>query len=724
MKRSLPTLAVLLLAFSPLTAAEAAKSEEPSAEQATQDVNDPGAAGLVEKVRVTASRLPDATEEASRVPAHVTVYTREEIRVSGAATLQGFLAMRSDFVVFDEVGNGLESTADLRGFNTGSLATSALVVVDGVRVNEPDTGYVNFELIPLSEVDRVEVIRGSSSALFGEGGLGGVINVVTRRGEGASRLEASLSGGSFGTGSAAVSSGARKGRLSYYAGLSHQVSDGFRENSATRLSSFQGSTEWTLTDRQTMGLDLTAGTNHLDQPGALTADELRADREQSPFNGSDFSATDLYLPSLHYRLLMEGGFSLASRLSFRDTAEDGFNGGRSGLGSISAVDRMGLSWTVQASHEKRFGKRSNQAAFGAEWARDRFDTGQTRTDSGGTPLPETDLSYSISRADSTRRFTGLFLQDTFAFGPRGSVTAGVRFDRVHLASDGDQASYFAPPDFLPILTQGSTGGKRDFSQVSPRLGFNFNPSEQTGFYAGYSRGFRAPTVIELFAFPIFFSNPNLQPVNSDDFEAGWSHRFGVRTTLAVNGFWIDVEDEIFFILTEPSTFTGINLNLPSTRRRGAVLTAGSRLGPRLSGELGITYTDATFRSSFADANIGSRVEKGDLLPQIPQWKYSARLDLALPRGWRVGLQDIYVERQVLTSDLANEAPLLSPYNVLNAMVSCSVRKWEAFLQAGNLLDRDYSTRGIYAFNFSSFVFDEFYTPAAGRSLSAGMNFRY
>ena len=128
MKRSLPTLAVLLLAFSPLAAAEAVNSEEPSAEQATQDVTDPGAAGLVEKVRVTASRLPDATEEASRVPAHVTVYTREEIRVSGAATLQGFLAMRSDFVVFDEVGKGLESTADLRGFNTGSLATSALVV--------------------------------------------------------------------------------------------------------------------------------------------------------------------------------------------------------------------------------------------------------------------------------------------------------------------------------------------------------------------------------------------------------------------------------------------------------------------------------------------------------------------------------------------------------------------------------------------------------------------
>ena len=120
------------------------------------------------------------------------------IRTSGADTLQEFLALRSDFVVFDEVGNGVESTADLRGFNTGSLATSALVVVDGVRINEPDTGYVNFELIPLSDVERVEVIRGSSSALFGEGGLGGVVNVATRRGDGASRRDASVSGGGAG----------------------------------------------------------------------------------------------------------------------------------------------------------------------------------------------------------------------------------------------------------------------------------------------------------------------------------------------------------------------------------------------------------------------------------------------------------------------------------------------------------------------------------------------
>ena len=696
------------------------KSSSATASRAT-----PGAAdsGLVEKVLVTATRLPDAPEEASRIPAHVTVYTRQEIQASGAATLQDFLALRSDFVVFDEVGNGVESTADLRGFNTGSLATSALVVVDGVRINEPDTGYVNFELIPLFDVERVEVIRGSSSALFGDGGLGGVINVVTRSGGDAARLEAALSGGSYASKSAAVSSGGRQGKLSYQAGLGYLGSDGFRDNSGYRASSFAGKAEWQLTPQQSFGVDLTAETNHLDQPGALTAAELRRDREQSPFNKNDFSATDLYLPGLRYRLLRPGGFSLATRLSFRDSAEDGFNGGRSGLGSQSEIDRMGLAWTIQASQEKSFGARSNQAVLGAEISRDRFDTGQIRTDSEGNPLPESNFSHSVSRADSTRRFLGLFLQDTFQFGPRASVTAGVRLDRIRLASSGRQASY----DFSaapPVLAEGETGGHREFSQVSPRLGLNFNPWERTSLYAGYSRGFRAPTVIELFAFPIFFSNPDLDPVHSNDFEAGWSRRVGEKATLSLNGFWIDVSDEIFFVLTDPSQFIGINVNLPRTRRRGAVFTAGTRLGSHFFGELGATYTDATFRTSFDDANIGSRVEKGDRLPQIPRLKYSARLEATFATGWKAGVQDIYVERQVLTSDLGNDAPQLSPYNVLNARLSYGRGKWEGFLQADNVLDRRYSTRGIYAFNFSSFSFDQFYTPAPGRHFMAGATFRY
>ena|GEM_PF-846473 len=701
-----------------------ASSEPSQATSATEAAATEPPPAMVERVRVT-GRLSDKPEEASQIPAHVTVFTREEIQASGAATVQEFLAMHSDFVVFDEVGNVVQSTADLRGFNTGSLATGALVTVDGVRVNEPDTDYANFVLIPLQDVERIEVIRGSASALFGEGGLGGVINVVTRSGKDAPMLLASFSGGSYDTQNYRLASGGVHGKFSYYGSFQRTLSSGYRENSDVRISAFQAGADYHFSDRQSFGLDLTAGTNHLNQPGALTAAELAADPTQDPYNLHDFSATDLWVPSLNYQLLLSGGFSLTSNLSYRSANEDGFNGGRSGLGSNFSVDRGQFDWTSQAAQETTSGKGKNRLVAGLEASRETFDTSQTRTDSDGTPLPQSDLSYSVAGADSSRKMLGVFLQDTYVFNPRWSVTAAARLDEIRLDSDGDQAFYdFPPPTFSPVFTQRPTGGQRDFSEISPKLGFNFNPGSSDSFYAGYSRGFRAPTVLELFAFPIFFSNPDLDPVVSEDYEAGWDHRFHQGLSLAVNAFWIDVKDEIFFVLTDPSTFTGTNLNLPETRRRGAVVSLSSPLGRGISGQLSGTYTDAVFLTSFDDANIGNPVESGDELPQIPKIKISASVDVPISVAWKVGLQDIYVGSQYLTSDLANVAPKLDPYNLLNARVTFDQHSWSVFAQINNLLGSEYSTRGIYAFNFSTFAFDEFYTPAPGRNLLVGVNFNY
>src|SRR5262249_3037998 len=131
-----------------------------------------------------------------------------------------------------------------------------------------------------------------------------------------------------------------------------------------------------------------------------------------------------------------------------------------------------------------------------------------------------------------------------------------------------------------------------------------------------------------------------------------------------------------------------------------------------------------FRTAFSDASIGNQVEPGDQLPQIPRWKLDAHLELPLPGGWKGHLQDIYVGSQVLSSDLANVAPRLSPYNVLNARVTYTHGRWSAFLQGNNLLDRFYSTRGIYAFDFSTFAFGEFYTAAPGRNLYSGVRVDY
>src|SRR3972149_3417965 len=83
-------------------------------------------------------------------------------------------------VVFDQVGNSFQPTVDLRGFNAQPVP-SISVFVDGVRVNQPDFNQTNFDLVPLEDVERIEILPGAA-APFGKNALSGVINIITKRG--------------------------------------------------------------------------------------------------------------------------------------------------------------------------------------------------------------------------------------------------------------------------------------------------------------------------------------------------------------------------------------------------------------------------------------------------------------------------------------------------------------------------------------------------------------
>ena len=189
---------------------------------------------LLPTIVVGATRLPDVTFDRSRVPANVTVITAEEIKRTGAASVQEVLSQQPGVVLFDEIGNRFLPTVDLRGFN-GAPTTGVTVVVDGVRVNEPDLNQVNYDLIPLEDIERIEIIPGAS-AIFGKNALAGVINIVTKRGGGIPQTTAEVAGGSFGNRRfTLISSGPIKA-FDYYLGVTHEEEDGFRDNSGSRLT--------------------------------------------------------------------------------------------------------------------------------------------------------------------------------------------------------------------------------------------------------------------------------------------------------------------------------------------------------------------------------------------------------------------------------------------------------------------------------------------------------
>ena len=111
-----------------------------------------------------ASRLPTPSYDSSRVAGQVRVLDRAAIEASGARTIQELLVRQPGVVLFDEIGNDYQQTLDMRGFNATPIPTT-IVLVDGVRVNEQDFGTINWQLIPLSEVERVEILPGPQTLL-------------------------------------------------------------------------------------------------------------------------------------------------------------------------------------------------------------------------------------------------------------------------------------------------------------------------------------------------------------------------------------------------------------------------------------------------------------------------------------------------------------------------------------------------------------------------------
>ncbi|XLM21088.1 TonB-dependent receptor plug domain-containing protein, partial [Chromobacterium piscinae] len=134
-------------------------------------------------VIVTASRI---AQPLSKTLADATVITRDEIEQSGAQTLQQVLSRQAAISITANGGPGTNSSIFMRGTNSNHT----VVLVDGVRISSATSGTTAMQNIPLAQIERIEILRGPASSLYGADAIGGVIQIFTRKGEGEPRLNA------------------------------------------------------------------------------------------------------------------------------------------------------------------------------------------------------------------------------------------------------------------------------------------------------------------------------------------------------------------------------------------------------------------------------------------------------------------------------------------------------------------------------------------------------
>jgi iron complex outermembrane recepter protein len=641
-----------------------------------------------EELVLTATRLADMIQDLRRVPGQVYVVTSQDIERTKPGTVQEAIRQVPGLVVYDSNGNSFQPTVDLRGFNA-QPAPSVSVFVDGVRVNEPDSNIVNFDLIPIQDVERIEVLPGAS-AVFGRNSLGGVINIITKRGAATPQTTVEGAVGSYHHYRLSGNTSGSVKAVDYYFGVVQDRESGFRDFSDGRLTRFTGRLGFRPTEATDLSVSYNYANDSLEQAGTLRLSDLTVDRRRN-ISPVDVYANELSAVTFNGRQKLGLGFSVAGNAYFRQTSLDSRVVGLTSI-SHNVTDTNTTGGALQLSHDLAFWGRHNRLSVGGE-----IQHGGVNIAGDGTFSGFPFNSHTLVDEDAL----GAFVQDTLDILPELSLTGAVRYDTTKMRFEDEIAS--------------ANNGERRYSRWTPRAGITYTPWPVLTLYGNYGEGFRVPTSTELFGFGVGFSDPNLRPVTSRTYEAGLRVRpFGwMEAKTAV--FLTDVKDEIVFDPLAPPF--GQNRNSPTSRRQGVELEMKFRPHAMIDVATAYTYTDARFRNGATI--LSGVVEKGDRVPLVPIHRVTASLTVRPLDGLTIGLDGQYVSRQVLLNDEPNLRPeRVQDYYVLNARASYRWKWFTWFIQGNNLTDNKYETYGILSSG------DVFVMPAPGINVLGGVTMRF
>lgn len=205
----------------------------------------------LDEIVVTGSALPEALRD---IPRNVTVITAEDIVRSQATTLPELLASQPGLQLFNNSGVAGRGLIDIRG-QGAATATNVLVLVDGFRLNSVDMSGPNLSSVSLAQIERIEVLRGPGSVLYGNNAVGGVINIITKRpATDLPTLHAAATYGSFDAVSTQASLGVGNERMTLGATAQYSNTDGYRDNGDLERTDMQ--IRLGLTPTADLGLDL------------------------------------------------------------------------------------------------------------------------------------------------------------------------------------------------------------------------------------------------------------------------------------------------------------------------------------------------------------------------------------------------------------------------------------------------------------------------------------
>jgi iron complex outermembrane receptor protein len=618
----------------------------------------------LDPVVVTASKFE---EDVQTVPSFVTLITQKDIQESGVKTVNEAIMRIGGVLGRPSLYGGNEYSLDLGGY--GDAASSNMVVViDGVPYKQGDASEIRLSSLAINQVQRIEIQRGASTVLYGEGAIAGVINIITDAAA-YSAVKQNSASASYGRGSKNTKEGnlsatyLNKGLRLNFAGMDRS-SDGFRQNAQSTDKNTNLGLQY-ISDVTRFGANYSNNKEFAQMPGGLTVDQFNRDpfmAQPDSLNNKTWihsitDSTGLFVETQ----IADTTVRADIKQRVRDYSALAVQYGSPVNMTFNTLnDYLGLSATKVAP--SIFGKATY--IMGVEknsWKQDR------------------NYPDSSDQVNLNSKALAIYLKNDLELQAIESrLSAGYRSEKL------DKYQFILPGG---VFTPGLAANASTLSGWE--LGFSKAMNSRHIIYVRTSKGYRLPNIDEIGSatWDSVLRKPSpLMPQISYDKEIGWKYNMDHYTRVGVRAFGSEIKNEIVY---DPANFAQINLD--PTERRGLDFDFNHRVKRDLIVGAVLSLREAKFSKGSYE---------GKKIPMSPKTIFNARTDWNFSAKQTIGVSVNYVASQQIAGDFSNQNRIPS-YTITDLRYSYKYQQAELSLVARNVFDKSYYSYATDAYDNSS-----------------------
>lgn len=569
---------------------------------------------------------------------NITVISGDEIKNSNAKNAGEVLENKTGIADVSKYGT-LGAQSELRIRSGGASAQQVLVMVDGRPVNDTSLGSANLTEIPSNNIERIEILRGPASALYGANALGGVVNIITKKAiDEKPKTEIGMEKGSFNTQNYKMNFTARPGKLNIFLSGGKNITDGFRDNSDYNSTDLSAKIGYDFEEYGELYLNNGLLTSKLGAPGANNTPlgEWDNHKEKAASSPNANQKDEKFYSQLEHKIIIANA-PLKTNL-YWDTQKRTYKDPDWFTDTISEPENMGFNSQIEIS----------DMIMGIDERTEKFN----RTDNRAKTISKNRDNYAG------------FVQRTFEIN-KLSLTPGVRYDYNSSYKDS----------------------------TNPRISGVYRLTKKIKLSANIGTAFRAPTFEDLYSPYISWGigdtqgNPDLKPEKSIGADVGCEYKISESLLSKITLAYIDILDLIEWknISADAAYDKYRPVNVGAALSRVGELEFENKISKKLAQNLNYTFLESKEKNETGIYQYRQ---------YTPKHRINYMLNYSAPLELKTKLAVGYIHKQIWKDiwELEHKVP---GYTVADLKISRNILQSEVYFSCENIFNKRYFARENY-----------------------------